>query len=761
MNEYQRAVDILKSYVDSEGIELFSSDVIKTDLDEFKRVFSPEKLQALDDTQLLSTIFFSLGDNTNTLCYWLEMKGNIKEHFGSVAGGSSYKFGLFQNQKSGVWMTGSSTKPESLKVDEALALGKRIRDALVIGANIIHDTKLETVEDYEQLNDTLKDKVGEKYYKLGWVHKYFSMICSDKLSGFHSEEWQKHVLRALRIKPSEKTYGRSGQISIIQNLAGLYYKQFLDIFKSRFGEVRQFIRLGCSDSKKNYANEWCKQGIIGFGYSKIGDLSKGVFIDHLDKSTILHELVKNYEISDKRYASRIAGEILRFYNSDSNTIFTIMTGEKLIAYADQIGAYSYSSDSDMSHKKTANWKLVFEEGEKLPEKSEGLRTICYPFSNDENLLFLYDRYYYGNEKSDFIKDKDKSNIDHEKGITFYTKIESPFERNRIMFGAPGTGKSFNLNEDAKKLLGDAYEINLERVTFHPDYSYANFVGTYKPVPVKDYGKDSITYAYVPGPFMRVYVEALKNSRTDTIKPFLLLIEEINRANVAAVFGDIFQLLDRGFNNVSEYPIHASEDIKNYLANELGGNSSDYSRLKIPDNMFIWASMNSADQGVFPMDTAFKRRWSFQYLGIDDGDKEIRAKYVYLGGKEKQKIEWNSLRKAINEFLANENINEDKQLGPYFISKKILMADNDKIDSDRFCEVFKHKVLMYLFEDVARQKRSKLFANSKYGYTRYSKICKAFDEQGVEIFHKDIQDEIKRIESLSSETDNNDLVHLDN
>ena len=90
----------------------------------------------------------------------------------------------------------------------------------------------------------------------------------------------------------------------------------------------------------------------------------------------MHELVKNYEISDKRYASRIAGEILRFYNSDSNTIFTIMTGEKLIAYADQIGAYSYSSDSDMSHKKTANWKLVFEEGEKLPEKSEGLRTIC-------------------------------------------------------------------------------------------------------------------------------------------------------------------------------------------------------------------------------------------------------------------------------------------------------------------------------------------------------------------------------------------------
>ena len=84
-----------------------------------------------------------------------------------------------------------------------------------------------------------------------------------------------------------------------------------------------------------------------------------MFIDHLDKATILHELVKNYEISDKRYASRIAGEILRFYNSDSNTIFTIMTGEKLIAYADQIGAYSYSSDSDMSHKKNCKLEVSF------------------------------------------------------------------------------------------------------------------------------------------------------------------------------------------------------------------------------------------------------------------------------------------------------------------------------------------------------------------------------------------------------------------
>lgn len=250
MNEYQRAVEILKDYVESEGIELFSQDILISELDVFKGIFSPEKLEELDDTNLLSTMFYSLGENKNTLCYWLEMNSDCRENFGSIAGGSAYKFGLFQSQKSGKWTTGYSQKSVELSVENVVKLGKEIRDALVKGVNIIRDAKLKTVQDYERLDEKLKNEVGEKYYELGWVHKYFSMICNDKLSGFHSSDWQKHVLRALKIKPSEKAYGRSGQISIIQNLAGWYYKQFLDIFRNRFGEVRQFIRLGCSDSKK-------------------------------------------------------------------------------------------------------------------------------------------------------------------------------------------------------------------------------------------------------------------------------------------------------------------------------------------------------------------------------------------------------------------------------------------------------------------------------------------------------------------------------
>ena len=311
--------------------------------------------------------------------------------------------------------------------------------------------------------------------------------------------------------------------------------------------------------------------------------------------------------------------------------------------------------------------------------------------------------------------------------------QSEFPRNRILFGAPGTGKSFTLNHEKDVLLAEGGEY--ERVTFHPDYSYANFVGTYKPVPCKDNGdKDAITYSYVPGPFMRTYVKALQNSKTGAPKPFLLMIEEINRANVVAVFGDVFQLLDRGDDEVSDYPIQASEDIKKYLAGELGGNPEDYSEIRVPDNMFIWATMNSADQGVFPMDTAFKRRWDFTYLGINDSEAGIVGKKVTLGqGEYSRNVEWNVLRKAINEELLTYKVNEDKLMGPYFISKKNLPEGNE-IDPVLFTRIFKNKVLMYLFDDAAKQKRPSLFAGCEdENKNLYSQICKEFDTKGVFIF----------------------------
>lgn len=368
---------------------------------------------------------------------------------------------------------------------------------------------------------------------------------------------------------------------------------------------------------------------------------------------------------------------------------------------------------------------------------------------------------------------------------------SPRSRNLIFFGAPGTGKSHKLNAEVKA-FGNRYE----RVTFYPTYSYAQFVGCYKPVmkpkvggapgeeaktdagsasnisieelaqklkqaydaaanaepgqtaavllfaeqyidalnaqgksaaksvvekaglPVTAYtawlaagiraaafkvkqsaetDDEEVSYKFVPGPFLRLLVKALNDPAQD----YCLVIEEINRANAAAVFGDVFQLLDRttqdsNDGNVkkgeSEYDIAASEDIKKFL--KKNGIESD--KLRIPANMYIWATMNSADQGVFPMDTAFKRRWAFKYIGIDDDVTDDCKKWTVEGSG----FLWNAVRTFLNDRLTDNGVNEDKLMGPWFVK-----PENGTVVS---LDQFRSKVLMYLWEDAARMCRRKFF-----------------------------------------------------
>ena len=314
--------------------------------------------------------------------------------------------------------------------------------------------------------------------------------------------------------------------------------------------------------------------------------------------------------------------------------------------------------------------------------------------------------------------------------------------NRIVFGAPGTGKSHRINEQKDSIK----ELDVfERVTFHPNYSYSQFVGTYKPV-TKDNG--DIAYKYVEGSFMRLLTAALENAKDknkSNRKRYLLIVEEINRANVASVFGDMFQLLDRDKDGVSEYEIQTSEDVRSFLADKLGGEPINYKTLELPNNFYIWATMNSADQGVFPMDTAFKRRWEFEYIDINENaDKLVyennKPILVPIPSKEGKLVDieikydlykWNDVRERINEKLSEiSSVSEDKLLGPFFISLEKLRSAEDA--PKKFIELFKSKVLMYLFEDVVKISPTKLF--DKCGdHPRYSTICSKFDEIGCGIF----------------------------
>ena len=571
---------------------------------------------------------------------------------------------------------------------------------------------------------------------------------------------------------------------------------------------------------------------ICIGWSKIGDLS--VFNTKEELADRYSDIWPDAKIQSK---GQNVGQLWRFYKEIEVGDYVIFADGEVCHVGRVESDYTYdtkireSQDPDYTNNRKVVWlKKNINRADLSEVLHHSLMTAMSIWAMNDYRASVVDLLS-GTYKKDSYDGFEESS----KTVVFTTGLDIAKSRNRIIFGAPGTGKSFLLDKERKDLLGVDNETDYERVTFHPDYSYANFVGTYKPVmvsnrkPVEDKDTDfvisilndkgktaqekydvlyerfkddgltrlpmllglytdemfktrkqdgtdaagdnsvernhgkairkyvslltgleassDIAYEYVPGPFMRVYVNALKSARSANPKPYLLIIEEINRANVAAVFGDIFQLLDRNEDGVSEYPIQASEDMKKYLAKELECDISEVEKIRIPDNMFIWATMNSADQGVFPMDTAFKRRWDFTYIGIDDNDEDIRGKYVVVGSESKQKIEWNELRKAINEFLAEEKINEDKQLGPYFISRKITVPSGTDIDAEKFAEAFKNKVLMYLFDDAAKQKREKLFEGISKGKNRYSEICKAFDEQGIGIFNGIIQGRMKNTKDL--------------
>lgn len=468
---------------------------------------------------------------------------------------------------------------------------------------------------------------------------------------------------------------------------------------------------------------------VCIGWSDMGDLS-GIS----DKGTLANLYDEHFE-KNSRGRGQDIGQVWRFLNDVKEGDY-IIYAENSVFHIGRIESEYYYDEteypdqsSDYKNTRKVRWlKKNISRTVLSSDLHNSLKTAMSIWSLNDYKSAVYDLLRGTYQKDDDRIEEEDENME----LVFNTDIKTKYEKNRIVFGAPGTGKSYGLKDDCVKLMEDTTG-TYERVTFHPDYTYSQFVGTYKPV--MDEEGNSIRYDFVPGPFMRVYVEALKSGRTDTPQPHLLLIEEINRAKVAAVFGDVFQLLDRDDDGVSEYEIQASEDIRRYLAKELGGNADNYKKIRIPNNMFIWATMNSADQGVFPMDTAFKRRWNFEYLGINENEEKIKGigKIVLPGSDEP--IEWNTLRKAINDKMSSSDfkINEDKLMGPFFLSKKVITSNENGmiIDTDRFIDAFKSKVIMYLYEDAVKQGKHRFFEGCDS--SKYSSVCEAFDENGTAIF----------------------------
>lgn len=284
----------------------------------------------------------------------------------------------------------------------------------------------------------------------------------------------------------------------------------------------------------------------------------------------------------------------------------------------------------------------------------------------------------------------------------------------IYYGCPGTGKSHEVKrlteglDDEKIIKFDDGKTNVFRTTFHPDYDYSTFVGCYKPV--KEDGH--LDYRFVPQVFTNAYVTAKKHPDT----PVYLIIEEINRGNCAQIFGDLFQLLDRE-NGVSKFPVDAEEELMKYLRDE--AHMEDYRKISLPANLNIYATMNTSDQSLFPMDSAFKRRWEMKYIKIDYANKAADYKFT-VGDKD---YHWLEYLPCFNEKITLASDSEDKQMGEFFIRSNMTAME------------FKNKVMFYLWNDVCKD----LYAGSNSPQSFFFRDLNGKPFRFTELFNEPAED----------------------
>lgn len=319
-------------------------------------------------------------------------------------------------------------------------------------------------------------------------------------------------------------------------------------------------------------------------------------------------------------------------------------------------------------------------------------------------------------------------------------------RQVIYYGAPGTGKSHKI----KAQLEGVPKENIFRTTFHPDSDYSTFVGAYKPTRGKrplyglnggltvrlksdgnELSEDTITYKFIPQAFLNAYMQAYMKPDENVY----LIIEEINRGNCAQIFGDLFQLLDRDENGVSEYTIKADVDLRAFLEEQLDEVNPGIKdgELCLPSNLYIYATMNTSDQSLFPIDSAFKRRWDWEYEPIKYKNTDWK---IVIANTE---YSWVSFQRKVNDEILSATSSEDKMLGDYFVNPS---------DGVITYKVLLNKILFYLWNDVCKDGEGDIFKISEtedvsfselYGDRGTQKLISMMDYLGVFKFENNKED----------------------
>jgi 5-methylcytosine-specific restriction enzyme B len=579
----------------------------------FRLYFGPERLAKLDGEALLTTMHDH--STKDSLVYWLEYKDDdeFPAIFGSIAGGSALKFGIYRRKETGLWMAGSPQSQRELSLEEAIAIARKHRDQLIAGAQVLEQFPSSgTDSDYQRLQQQM-DQLAPDVSRVSWGHKYFNLLYPTKLDDFHAENHQRfHLIKLLQIPPKgDGRYLVAGRYVAIANELQMPLHHLAALLWRRNGSPYRYWRVIVNypiyDGWENNWEVMCNGGFVAIGWRNLGDLSP---IGHdRDSQTKVLELMRKHYNDNGGWGNEIFSFAARMSKGD---IVVAFEQSKFLGIGRVTSDYQYDQAfGGIPHRRQVDWLWQGEESLPIPE---ALGRAVKELKSNDNLVY-FERLLL--DVNATVENAITSGS-HHRTIKFdgiIGRMQSILNRKKqvILYGPPGTGKTYWAHLAARNLAASAAfaqrfdqlseeeqhiimqgTINcgalVRSCTFHPAYGYEDFLEGYRPTKQESH----LSFENRDGIFKALCGDAEAHPNKD----FFLVIDEINRGDIPRIFGELLTILE-----------HDKRGQPVLLP--LSG-----APFAVPTNVYVIGTMNTADRSIALLDTALRRRFGFIELMPD-------------------------------------------------------------------------------------------------------------------------------------------------